>query len=108
MYDYPEVDVKRVEAVSIKFLNAVKRYLKCKSLDTKLSIEFDHNVYRHIFSDKGLPSRLLGATLLAKDDFERMMLPCSWYYALNKHGEGHSVEFSIRAKPVLKRQANTI
>ena len=103
MYDNPEIDGKRLEAVAIKFLNAVKRHLKCKTLDPKFTIEFDHDIFRYIFRDKGLPSSLPGATLLAKNDFERMMLPCSWHYTLNKHGEGHSIEFPVRAKPVLKR-----
>jgi hypothetical protein len=103
LYDNPEIDGKRLEAVAIKFLNAVKRHLKCKTLDPKFTIEFDHDIFRYIFRDKGLPSSLPGATLLAKNDFERMMLPCSWHYTLNKHGEGHSIEFPVRAKPVLKR-----
>jgi hypothetical protein len=42
--------------------------------------------------------------MLYQDDFERMMLLSSWHYSLNKHhGEGRSIEFPVRAKPVLKR-----
>ena len=40
--------------------------------------------------------------MLVKNDFERTMLPSSWHYLLNKQ-EGHSIEFAVRAKPVLKR-----
>jgi hypothetical protein len=103
LYDSQDIDGKRLEAVALKFLNAVKRHLKCKTLDPKFSIEFDHDIYQYIFRDKGLPSNLPGATLFSKNDFERMMLPFSWHYSLNKYGEGHSIEFPVRAKPVLKR-----
>ena len=41
--------------------------------------------------------------MLVKNDFERMILPSSWHYSLNKQGEGHSIEFPVRAKLVLKR-----
>lgn len=103
MYDSPVIDDNRLEAVRVKFLNAVKKHLKCKSLDPQFSIEFEHDIFRHIFKNKGSPSNLPGATMLVKNDFERMMLPSSWHYSLNKQGEGHSIEFPVRAKPVLKR-----
>ena len=68
-----------------------------------LRMEFRHDVYRYIFRNKGLPSRIPGAILLQKEDFQRMMLPSTWSYTLDKRGEGQSVEFPVRAKPVLKR-----
>ncbi len=103
MYDCPVINNHRLEAARVKFLNAVKKHLKCKSLDPKFSIEFDHDIFRYVFKNKGFPSNLPGATMMHKDDFERMMLPSSWYYSLNKQGEGHSVESPVRAKPVLKK-----
>ena len=41
--------------------------------------------------------------MLNKEDFDRMQFPSSWYYYLNKNGEGQAVEFPIRVKPVLRR-----
>jgi hypothetical protein len=79
LYDNPEIDGKRLEAVAIKFLNAVKRHLKCKKHWTQSSQLNLIMIYSDISSGtcKGLPSSLPGATLFAKNDFEWMMLPCS-------------------------------
>lgn len=67
------------------------------------TVECDHDIFRYLVREKGYPSNVSGATMLDKDDFVQFMLPSSWYYTLNKDGDGYSVEFPVRAKPVLKR-----
>ena len=86
-----------------KFLSAVKRQLKSKVLDPLFTMEFGHDIFRYIFKDKGSPCNVPASVMLYKEDFERMRLPASWHYTLDKDGEGHSVEFPIRAKSILKR-----
>jgi hypothetical protein len=41
--------------------------------------------------------------LLDKEDFARMLILPSWYYSLDKYGEGQALEFPIWAKSALKR-----
>lgn len=105
LYDNQEVEAKRIENCMIKFLTAVKGKLKSKSLDRKLSVEFHHDIFRHTFRGKGYQSNVSGVIMLNIDDFERLMLPDSWYYTLDKHGEGHCIEFPIRAKPILRKSS---
>ena len=40
--------------------------------------------------------------LLLNKKTDRMELPPSWYYYLNKNGEGQAVEFPVRVNPVLR------
>ncbi len=94
--------MKRLEVTSQRFLTAVKKQLKSKSLVPQFATQFDHDIFRYVFKDKGTPSNISGAIMLNKTDFERMLLPDTWHYTLKENGEGYAIEFPIRAKSVLK------
>lgn len=64
----------------------------------------DHDIFRFLFNDKGHPANMTGAILLDQHDFDRIpLLDESWWYSLNKNGEGNKVDFPIRAKPILRK-----
>ena len=103
LYDNPVLEASRIDNFAVKFQLAIKAKLKSKCLDPRIVVECEHDVYRYIFNGKGSQSNVPGATMFEKEDFERMMLPDSWFYTLNKHGDGHCVDFPIRIKPILRK-----
>ena len=108
MYDSPTIEENRVEEFMLRFMHTVKAKLRSKSLDPNVQVDCDHDVFRYLFGTKGIQSRVPGAIMLDKDDFVDMKLPQSWYYTLDKHGEGYCIEFPVRAKPVLKKTKKII
>ena len=72
-------------------------------MDPIFTVEMDHDIFRYLFNGKGKPSNCRGAVLLDKKDFERMQLNESWWYCLNRNGEGSKVDFPLRAKAVLRK-----
>lgn len=103
LYDSPEVAPERLTKARAEFLSGLKLKLKSKSVDPMMTCNCDHDIFRYIFNNKGYPSELRGAIMLDKEDFSRFLLPTSWYYCLDKSGEGREVEFPVRAKLHLKK-----
>ena len=99
LYNNIIIDSKTVEAVSIKLFHAVKKLLKSKSLDPMLRMKFCHDVHWYIFCNRGFPSRIPGAILLQKEDFQRMMLPSTSLYTLDKQGGQSGVSCQSQASP---------
>jgi hypothetical protein len=105
LYENPEIETNRIVHFKIKFLQEVKSKLRSKSLDPMFTVECDHDIFRYLVRGKGYPSNVPGATMLDKDDLVRFALPSSWFYTLDKFGDGYCVEFPVRAKPVLRRSS---
>ena len=104
LYDNPQPSSESVDEVAVKFISAIKGKLRSKSMDPIFTINMDHDISRYLFSGKGSPSNVSGAVLLEKNDFERMpLLTESWWYCLNRIGEGREVDFPLRAKPILRK-----
>lgn len=67
-----------------------------------VSINMDLDVWRYLTSGKGQASEHKGYTLYEKEDFYKFkFLPSDWFYVLNEHGEGTTIDFPIKAKPII-------
>ena len=66
----------------------------------------DHDIFRFLAKGKGREaSDFPGSLLLEKADFSHFNMHEYWWYFLNSNGEGRTVHFPIRAKPVLRWSA---
>ena len=95
LYNNPIIQQERIQKIMIGFLSGIKAKLK--------SLDCDNDVFCYLFKGRGCTSNVTAAVTLNKEDFDRMQFPSSWYYYLNKNGEGQAVEFPIRVKSVLRR-----
>ena len=66
------------------------------------SIDFDFDVFRFLFSDKGrTPSKGRGL-LYDKNDFASEFFPKDWDVVLDRLGDGCKVDFPVQLRPVLR------
>lgn len=102
-YNNPQISRERLEQGSFSFVEAVLSVLKCKA--TKVAyiavVSLEHDIVRHVFTDKGKVAADGKSMLCEKDDFSRFLLPQYWHYYLNELGEGISVDFPIKLRTVL-------
>ena len=86
-----------------QFSDAVLMRLKSKSLDPKVTLHMDHDVFRFLVKGKGRQAENFpGSLLLEKEDFSRFNMNQYWWYNLNNNGQGRAVNFPIRAKHILR------
>lgn len=106
-YNYPvKPSEQRLMNAGRDFFSAVVSYLKSKTL-ASIYIDMELDVWRFIMHNKGIPSQHKGHMMYEKDDFVRFgTLPSHWYYVLNEHGEGTTIDFPVKAKPVLSWTAS--
>ena len=81
-------DVGRLNAASEHFERATLKHLTYTSTSGTISISMDLDICRYFFSGSG--------DLLEKEDFKKMNLSKSWYYALDRHGQGTMLKFPVR------------
>jgi hypothetical protein len=91
----------RLEIACRDFCFAVQKWLRGKSMAT-VSINMDLDVWHYLTSCKGQASEHKGYTLYEKGDFDRFTsLPNDCFFILNEHGEGTTIDFPIKAKPII-------
>lgn len=89
----------RLEMACRDFFLAIQKCLKGKSM-AAVSINMDLDVWHYLTSGRGHASEHKGYTLYEKEDFDRFeSLPSDWFYSLNVHGQGTTIDFPIKAKP---------
>lgn len=83
------------EAVG-NFTSTLDRTLRKPCIaDTKVKIQFRHDVYRYLFNNK---------TELVLDDFDERYFPLGWNQCCKKHGRdnpsyfGHNIDFPLTVK----------
>ena len=70
-------------------------------------INIDHDVWRYLVRQKGVPSEHKGYFLYQKTDFDRFAtLSAHWDYCLDAHGQGVTIDFPLKAKPALSWTAD--
>lgn len=101
-YDQPpKPDKTRFEQACRNFLHAIQTGLKSKSAGT-IYVDMDLDVWRYITCNQGEKSSHKGHTLFEREHFHRFEgLPDDWYFILNQHGEGISIDFPLKAKPLV-------
>ena len=86
---------------SLQFSCCVTGALRSKR-SAPVYVTIDLDVWRHIVFEKGLTSEHRGHNLYEKDDFHKFKyLPVNWWYNLDGDGNGISVDFPLKAKPML-------
>lgn len=101
-YDQPpRPDKSRFEQACRNFLHAIQSGLKSESVGP-FYVDIDLDVWRYVTRNKGEKSNHKGHTLYRREDFQRFEgLPNDWYFVLNQHGEGISIDFPLKAKPLV-------
>ncbi len=99
-YENPQISDQRIEQGSRNFYEAIARTLKGKS-SAPVDVYIDLDVQRWLWKDKGTPSQHKGYTLYENAGFCRLSLPRTWWYYLDKNGEGRAISFPIKMKPIL-------
>ena len=67
-----------------------------------VDVQIDFDVQRYLWGDRGVVSEHPGYKLYSKEDFFRFTtLPESWWYYLDVHGQGKSVDFPLKMKSLL-------
>lgn len=67
-----------------------------------IHINMELDVWRFVTHGKGKASLHEGHMLYEKNDFANFnTLPRNWFYTLDEHGQGATINFPIKAKPVL-------
>lgn len=65
-------------------------------------VTIDLDVWRYVVFRKGVPSEHRGHHLFEMEGFGKFKyLPENWWYNLNGDGNGISVDFPLKAKPIL-------
>ena len=86
---------------SLQFSCCVTGALRSKR-SAPVYVTIDLDVWRHIVFEKGFTSEHRGHHLYEKDDFHKFKyLPVNWWYNLDGDGNGISVDFPLKAKPML-------
>ncbi|CAB4015417.1 Hypothetical predicted protein [Paramuricea clavata] len=101
-YDQPSrPDKTRFEQSCRNFLHAIQSGLKSKSTAI-IYVDMDLDVWRYITCNQGRKSNHKGHILFEREDFRRFEgLPDDWCFILNQHGEGVSIDFPLKAKPLV-------
>lgn len=100
-YHYPDISIKEIDECCLAFHLAVNQGLKSSGVDAHVYTPFRLHVWRYLSRDRGRGIGR-GSYLLEKEDFNRFLnLPRHWYYILNQHGEGTTVDFPIKVRPLL-------
>ena len=67
-----------------------------------VDVQIDFDVQRYLWGDRGVVFEHPGYKLYHKEDFFRFTtLPEGWWYYLDLHGQGKSVDFPLKMKPLL-------
>ena len=101
-YDQPpRPDKTRFEQACRNFIHAIQSGLKSKST-AGIYVDMDLDVWRYITYNQGRMSNHKGHMLFEREDFQRFEgLPDDWCFILNQHGEGVSIDFPLKAKPLV-------
>ena len=75
--------------------------------DTSSNIEMRHDVFRHLFKNKGIASQRKGWMEDNKEDFSSCILPSLWDRFIDHLGDGKKITFPVLARPVLHRGPKT-
>ncbi|XP_032221228.2 uncharacterized protein LOC125564402 [Nematostella vectensis] len=102
-YLFPVITPERLENASALFLEGITSILKSKAVKAVHSTEIriDHDIVRYIFKGCGKLAADKKSMFYEKSDFKRFGLPVYWYYCLDEHGQGITVDFPIKIKTVL-------
>ncbi|XP_068681258.1 uncharacterized protein [Montipora foliosa] len=103
-YNNPCVSIERLEKAAVVFSEAILGILKCRAVKATYSAEisFDHDVLRYIFKGQGKGPQNGVSMLYEKDDLKRFCLPSYWYCYLDQLGQGATIDFPLKLKPVLR------
>ena len=100
-YENPKIsDEKRIEQGSRNFCEAITRTLKGKS-SAPVDVYIDLDLQRWLWKGKGTPSQHKGYKLYENADFCHLILPETWWYYLDRNGEGRAISFPLKMKSVL-------
>jgi hypothetical protein len=81
---------------------AILENLSSKSLSLTI-ISFRHNIFHHIFYNKGTTSDDGKYIFLNKEDFSRCSWPANWYQVLDQLGDGVKLRFPAKVRLFLSR-----
>ena len=100
-YEDPPITNDRLQVPSLQFSCGITGALwSNRSVPVYVTIDLD--VWRRIVFEKGVTSEHCVHHLYQKDDFHKFKyLPGNWWYNLDGDGNGISVDFLLKAKPML-------
>lgn len=92
---------ERLQVASLQFTCAITSALRSRrSAPVYATIDLD--VWRYVVFSKGVTSEHRGHHLYKKNDFTKLKyLPDYWWYHVDIDGNGISVDFPLKAKPML-------
>ena len=68
----------------------------------KLVIQFNLDVFRYLFYNKGTPIAHVNGKSYDLVDFNVIFFPADWYVAYDKHGDGCCIDFPVIMTPKIK------
>ena len=72
--------------------------LRHKGPEQKVSLEFQHDVFKYLFSGRGRAATEKNWTLFEETDFYKCKLPNKWSCIFDNHGDGVMVRFPVKVR----------
>ena len=81
--------------------------LRHKGAVLSVSLEFRHNIFKHLFYGKGKIPEERNWMLYEKNDFVRCKLPDKWSCLYDQHGDEPRINFPIKMRTFLTQSPKT-
>ena len=92
----PKPEQCRIEQASRNFFHCITKALKGRSPNISADAQIDLDIQRWFWKGKGVLSLHRGCKLYERKDFCNLSLPETWWYFLDKNGEGRAIDFPIK------------